>query len=44
MKVGVAIFKNTGVGNIGWQRISNIAYVEFYKINNIIGYMVDSVI
>lgn len=44
MKVGVAIFKFTNIGNIGWQRISNIAYVEFYKINNIADYMVDSVI
>lgn len=29
-KVGVAIFKYTGTGTFGWQRVSNIAYVELF--------------
>ena len=31
MKVGVAIYKKTTCGKIGWQRCSNIAFIELYK-------------
>lgn len=31
MRIGVAIYKNTGDGKIGWHRCSNIAYIELYK-------------
>lgn len=31
MRIGVAIYKNTGEGKIGWHRCSNIAYIELYK-------------
>lgn len=31
MKVGVAVYKFTGEGKIGWHRCSNIAFVELYK-------------
>lgn len=31
MRVGVAIYKYTGLGKIGWHRCSNIAFVELYK-------------
>lgn len=27
LRIGVAIYKNTGEGTFGWQRVSNIAYV-----------------
>lgn len=40
MKVGVAIYKKTGVGTIGWQRVSNIANVEFHSHRNAIVEMV----
>lgn len=30
MRFGVAIYKKTGVGEYGWQRVSNIAEVEIY--------------
>ena len=33
MKVGVAIYKKTTRGKIGWQRCSNIAFIELYKNN-----------
>jgi hypothetical protein len=33
LRFGCAIYKNTGVGTYGWQRISNIAYVELF-VNN----------
>ena len=33
MKVGVAIYKKTTCGKIGWQRCSNIAFIELYKNN-----------
>ena len=33
-KVGVAIFKYTGTGTFGWQRVSNIAYVELFVNTN----------
>lgn len=29
-KVGVALFKYTGDGTFGWQRVSNISYVELF--------------
>lgn len=44
MRVGVAIYKYNGVGQIGWQRISNIAYVEFYKLDNHSGYLLNTII
>lgn len=31
MKVGVAIYKKTSRGEIGWQRRSNIAFIGLYK-------------
>lgn len=31
MKIGVAVYKQTGKGKIGWHRCSNIAFVELYK-------------
>lgn len=34
MKVGVAIYKKTSRGEIGWQRCSNIAFIELYKNNS----------
>ena len=34
MKVGVAIYKKTTLGEIGWQRCSNIAFIELYKNNS----------
>lgn len=38
MKVGVALYKKMAVGRIGWQRISNIAYIELYKTNTTLEY------
>ena len=34
MKMGVAIYKKTSLGEIGWQRCSNIAFIELYKNNS----------
>lgn len=38
MKIGVALYKKMAVGRIGWQRISNIAYIELYKTNTSLKY------
>lgn len=33
-RVGCAIFKYTGEGTFGWQRVSNIAYIELFVTKN----------
>ncbi len=41
MKIGVAVYKYTGKGKIGWHRCSNIAFIELYKRDQLGVYQVN---